>query len=324
MTATTARLPAAEQGLRPINLQRHLGGVAALMELCFGDTLDRQGWGAVREMRSLANSGPLLWLIGSFSPSWQLGYVWLEGGQVVGNVSTQPAEYDPSTWLIANVAVHPEHRRNGVGHSLTQAAIDLARSRGATRVLLQVHRQNIGALQLYEKLGFHTFTTRTTWERVATARTQPAPAPGITIRPARFADWQTEYTLVATVRPEGFNWTRPLRPADWQPTLWAALADLFNARTTRRWLALQPESGKLLGLARLDTAYGSPNQLNLVIRPEWQAQLERPLLTIALSQLAGSTFATRLDHPTGQAETLLQELGFRPLQTLVWMEKRIQ
>ncbi|MEK7276500.1 MAG: hypothetical protein AAB427_04050, partial [Chloroflexota bacterium] len=62
MTATTASIISKADGLRALDLRRDLGGVAALMELCFGDTLDGAGWGAVREMQRLSRAGPLLWV----------------------------------------------------------------------------------------------------------------------------------------------------------------------------------------------------------------------------------------------------------------------
>jgi ribosomal-protein-alanine N-acetyltransferase len=53
---------------------------------------------------------------------------------------------------IANVAVHPDFRRRGVGRKLIQHAIDLAA--GCRWIGLEVRASNTPALKLYKKFGF--------------------------------------------------------------------------------------------------------------------------------------------------------------------------
>jgi ribosomal-protein-alanine N-acetyltransferase len=63
-------------------------------------------------------------------------------------------------WLVAdechvlNIAVHPEHRRHGVGFLLLNTTIAEAISRQAACVTLEVRRGNLPARQLYRKLKF--------------------------------------------------------------------------------------------------------------------------------------------------------------------------
>lgn len=55
---------------------------------------------------------------------------------------------------ILTLATDPDHRRAGIGRALlTQALMDCARS-GAKRVLLEVSRSNVIAIQLYASSGF--------------------------------------------------------------------------------------------------------------------------------------------------------------------------
>jgi ribosomal-protein-alanine N-acetyltransferase len=63
-------------------------------------------------------------------------------------------------WLVAdechilNVAVHPKHRRRGVGLLLLNTTIAEATAKQASCVTLEVRRANVAARQLYRKLKF--------------------------------------------------------------------------------------------------------------------------------------------------------------------------
>jgi ribosomal protein S18 acetylase RimI-like enzyme len=311
------------QGLRPMDVRRDLRHIAALMDLCFGDTLDQAGRGTVREMEALSRTGPLLWLLGSVAPEWNLGFVWIEDGKLVGNVSTQVAEHDRRTWLIANVAVHPDYRRRGIGAALTEAALRLAQQSGARRVQLQVHDYNTGAYDLYRALGFYTVTTRTTWERHSVSQPPPVPLPGVEFRPARRDEWEAVFDLVRALRPAGFHWLKPLRQTDWRPSLWRGFANFMSGVHEERWLAIDSATRQYAGAFFVETGLGVTDHLSLVIRPEWHARLERPLLSAALRRLGKRPWATRIDHPAGDEpiEAALQEFGFKSRQTLVWMQK---
>ena len=61
---------------------------------------------------------------------------------------------------IQNLAVHPEHRRRGLGRLLLLRALDEGRSRGAAAALLEVRRSNEAAQRLYRDLGFIETGTR--------------------------------------------------------------------------------------------------------------------------------------------------------------------
>lgn len=55
---------------------------------------------------------------------------------------------------VLTVAVHPDHRRQGIGRALIQDFADRARTRGATNVLLEVAEDNPPARALYAGMGF--------------------------------------------------------------------------------------------------------------------------------------------------------------------------
>ena len=65
-----------------------------------------------------------------------------------------------ATWFIidevhvANIAVHPDYRRLGIGRKLLAHALLHSAYKGANTAMLEVRRTNLGAQGLYKKFGF--------------------------------------------------------------------------------------------------------------------------------------------------------------------------
>lgn len=55
---------------------------------------------------------------------------------------------------IHNVAVHPNHRRQGIARAMLNGVLEGATNRGCRRVTLEVRRSNDPAQALYRSLGF--------------------------------------------------------------------------------------------------------------------------------------------------------------------------
>ena len=55
---------------------------------------------------------------------------------------------------LLKLGVRKEHRRQGVGAALMEAALEAARQAGQTRVVLTTNHQLKDALRLYERFGF--------------------------------------------------------------------------------------------------------------------------------------------------------------------------
>ncbi len=55
---------------------------------------------------------------------------------------------------ISNIAVHPEHRRQGAGSALMNALIEKAAGKELAFLTLEVRESNTAAILLYEKFGF--------------------------------------------------------------------------------------------------------------------------------------------------------------------------
>lgn len=61
---------------------------------------------------------------------------------------------------IANVAVSPKRRREGIGDLLVRGLIDQAKDRGASFLTLEVRASNQPAIALYRGCGFQPVGTR--------------------------------------------------------------------------------------------------------------------------------------------------------------------
>lgn len=57
-------------------------------------------------------------------------------------------------YYISNVAVYSQFRRRGIGGQLMSAAEYEARKLGARNVILDVERENLAAIGLYERMGY--------------------------------------------------------------------------------------------------------------------------------------------------------------------------
>ena len=61
---------------------------------------------------------------------------------------------------LLNVAVHPERRGLGYGHTIVTSVLDEARSLGVRVVFLEVRAGNVVARRLYRQLGFRDLGIR--------------------------------------------------------------------------------------------------------------------------------------------------------------------
>lgn len=66
---------------------------------------------------------------------------------------------------ISTLAVHPDHRRNGIGERLLRLALRQAAARGAKSASLEVRVSNDAAIRLYRKYGFQVAGRRVRYYR---------------------------------------------------------------------------------------------------------------------------------------------------------------
>ena len=74
-----------------------------------------------------------------------------EGEQLVGYIIN--SRY-VDAWHVMNVAVDPEHRRRGIATRMLEALFEMTEHDGRRGYTLEVRVSNLGAVDLYERLGF--------------------------------------------------------------------------------------------------------------------------------------------------------------------------
>lgn len=113
--------------------KEHIPQLTEIEEYCFADP-----WSSNAFEYELTN--PLsVWLVA------------MDGELVVGYIGSQTV-LDESD--IMNVAIRPEYRRNGIGHSLIMELISFLKEKGVCSLSLEVRKSNEPAIRLYTKLGF--------------------------------------------------------------------------------------------------------------------------------------------------------------------------
>ncbi|CAG0995366.1 partial diamine N-acetyltransferase, partial [Anaerolineae bacterium] len=146
------------RGARPLDPVRDIYPIARLLEEAFraDRTFPLAGSPLLREL------GIFLWALNympAFPPT-MTGFVWIEDGRVVGNVTLTQEEGHSDRFMISNVAVKTEYRRQGIARALMVIVLDYLRERGIKTAILNVRPNNPGAIKLYTSLGFHSIEMR--------------------------------------------------------------------------------------------------------------------------------------------------------------------
>lgn len=312
--------------IRPFDVTRDLNPVADLVEMCFADTMDPDGERYLRQMRDAARSTTFLRWANSVADQSSLpmsGLVWEEDGRVVGNLSLIPFSVRRRRcFLIANVAVHPDYRRRGIGHALTSSAQEEARRRGSTNTWLHVREENQVAIQLYQSLGFRERARRTTWQ--ASRSTQAARPPeipendlaGVHTSRRHSSDWPLQYQWLTDLYPPELSWHLPINIPMLRPGIASAFQRLFNGMETENWSV--SGAGHLLGTLTWQSYQGYSDYIWLGLPREVDDAATYALLAYVRGQLTDRR-PLSLDFPARLASYPIQAAGFRPHQTLIWM-----
>lgn len=320
-----------QNGPRPVNLRTDLGQLADLIEIAFASSMDSNGRAAVREMRTMSNM-PGIGLLGGLNTLMQgmgMGYVWIEDGRLVGNVSVYAADgpgFDGRDWVIVNVAVHPDYQRRGIAQQLMETSMQMIAQRGGRRAMLQVDADNAVARRLYQRLGFVDERGWTTWRRSGAYNLpQPfAPDEHIHIVRRHGHEWQAEYALAAYVRPAamgGIGWLRPLHERYFRRSLRQTVSDWLNLRQRERLAIRSADERDLCASLWIETSLSHTTQLTLMVHPDYEGLYDEALINTAVRRFGTSPLG--LEHPTDRVVTssILKRYQFsvrREVVHMVW------
>jgi ribosomal protein S18 acetylase RimI-like enzyme len=307
--------------MRAFDVQRDLAPVADLVELCFADTLDPDGKRYIQRMRSAArNSGFLRWAALNVEvPNMPFtGYVWELDGNLIGNASLIPYRVKgKASYLIANVAVHPDHRRKGIARALTLRSMDHARKKGAAEIWLHVRQENDQALNLYSSLDFDEKARRTTWigepQMVGSGHVSD-----LIIEPGDPGHWEHIKTWITHNYPDEVSWHLPLNLYALRPGFWGALYRVLRHVNIRQWAV--SVNAELSAVLTWQAASTYADSLWLAAPPDAADNAISALFSHARRDVR-SKRTLRMEYPAGQNKDGLQSANFYPQQTLIWMSR---
>ncbi|MHC1772294.1 MAG: GNAT family N-acetyltransferase [Flexilinea sp.] len=310
--------------IREITVRRDIDQIPDLIEFCFHAYLDPDGIEFIKRMRSVADEMKQHSIFSSL-PLTEFsinGYVCeTSDGVIIGNVNLFPARVkNRFIFLIANVCVHPDHRRHGIGASLMEAALKYAKSHFAAAVYLQVREETSDVIRMYQKLGFTEDFRRTGWIR-------PKKYSGTIYNPAYlkerpsarerqdfiscFRKWYPEdiiWNLNYDSQMFQFNWfSRFIHKVSQSRTEFFRVVD--SAGKTFCWMGWQPTNNFSDSLWFIPTDLCTEEQ------------------TVKILSLVGSRYANfkpvQINFPKGSYTEAFRESGFFVHSRLVWMSKSL-
>ncbi len=252
------------------------------------------------------------------------GFVWIEGGKIVGNVTLSPDEGRLDRYVITNVAVQSNSRRQGIARALMQESIKHLRTLNVKTALLNVRPTNPGAVKLYRDLGFGEIETRGEWTRAASRGGAQGMWHPVALRRLSEVDQRAAADLVRAATPSAiqrYHSTRSDFTITWDDRMVEAVGDFFTGQTTRRW-ALEMD-GRLAALLLLrGQQIATPHRVSLAVQPDFRGRVEDDLLAFALRALARFPSREMRAYATStHAEWIaaLEQNGFKAQNVLTLM-----
>ena len=306
-------------GIRPFDVGRDLPQVTDLVREAFAQELRETGSrplhnaGLYSRLRSILRSEPanLFTFMRMFD-----GFVYIDQGRVVGNVSMQKLDPLGHRWQLANVAVAASHQRQGIGSRLVQAAMDNLRTLGAKHAVLQVRTDNPAARNLYAKQGFRRLGGMADLEGRCPLHTDLRPPEAAPVSALPGEEWQQILDLARVQVGGHMQWWHPIRPGDfvhdWPRRAGEWLGESLGVSSVTRF-------GIRLGAERLTTAivlrsahWKRMHKVSWWTRPQQYGQYEAAMLDTLAGLMAGQGHCrvhVQVDADHREAVAGLQAMG---------------
>ncbi len=305
--------------IRPVDVNRDLTPIADLIELCFAPHMDEDGRDYIRHIRRAAEDSGLRRTVTGPNERISLpiaGYVWEEDGRIIGNLSLIPF-YRQGQWrtMIANVAVHPDQRRRGLGRALTQRALQHIREHRVSEAWLQVRADNPPAHALYLSLGFKERCRRATWELY----NNDAPMPSLAlveVSGRKSRDWVQQSAWLRRIYPPEVAWNLGFEAERLRPDFFLSFSRWMESNTLDHWRARK--WGDTLGFVTWEAPAHAQGAIWLAPNPVYEEEALLALLAM-LRQYIPARRPISLNYPAGQAAGAFTQTGFTLLNTLIWM-----
>jgi ribosomal protein S18 acetylase RimI-like enzyme len=320
-----------QSGIRPFDIARDLRPVAELIADAFTNELDPRGLAALREMRIMSHLSGLLKLLSRSTGDLDdvfSGFVWVEDGKIVGNVTVQRADKYGNRWQIANVAVARNYRGRGIARRLMEQALAHVAESDGRWAVLQVYDHNHVARRLYTSLGFEEVGGMVDLRLDRLPKVELPKAVG-NFHSFSSHHWQPLYELATNQLNAQTQWWRAIRRSDFQISfeqqfsawMWRTLG---RQRIYRRCFQSQRrfEAALVLTVER----WRGTHELQMWVRPEHYGLFEPYMMQWVV--------ATLQDYPRWPVKVTLssehiagiqaaERFGFQKQQTLVTMRRRV-
>lgn len=321
-------IPVKTSSIRPLDVNRDMLAVAALIEECFASTLDPDGREYLYHIRRAVEDPALIrwvWTTDEEVSSPLFGYVWEEDGRIVGNLTLIPARKDKEwVYIIANVAVHPDYRRRGIARQLTLRALDHLRQHHIRSAWLQVREDNPAAHHLYLSVGFAERSRRALWLS-SLPGVRPPHVPGVRVTGRRWRDWKCQREWLQRTYPSDVRWNLSLSISRFNANPFYQFVQWMMGSNQRHWVA------RGVGADRKPWGFLSWEHLTSYIQMLWAAtnpaheeEALMALLPRAQQELAHLHLPLGVNYPASKAEAAFQACGFHLHSVLIWMEYRLE
>ena len=310
--------------IRSFDLARDGEVVANLIEDAFGLKNDPDGQIVLIQMRENARrlkQATWMPLAGS-----TVGFVWEIDGRLVGNISVIPYLFNGHRLhLIANVAVDPDFRGQGIAKALISRVLRFSHQSGVREAWLQVRRDNEVAIKMYQQLGFRQDHCLDVWKKSASQvlnHHQHYRYPNLfEVHNREFGDWQSQKEWLRLNYPPDTRWYSPLDFGNLRPWAWINPMNWVNlVQLSQYSLFVGEKLAAILTYQR--TALRSDNLY--IAAPPTPAEGE--YVGVLLTRFLQENWTGRplmVEYPAGRANRGFESSGLTLARTLLWMHAEI-